>query len=116
MSESLKKTLPFIKIVSKLSQKNRSKILKELKGDHNVYNALNEIAHNTLKGNIKLKKPQLQKLKRHKKVLEKLCDHRNRNCTKKRQKLIEQSGAAWPLLISAIPALASLISSLVSRK
>lgn len=112
ISNSLNKSLPLLKIVSKLSQKNRNNILKELGGEKTVYNAFHEIAHNTLKGNYKLSKPQLKKLKPHNNVLKKLCIKSNRNCCKKRKKLIVQSGGFLPILI---PAIATILSSIISR-
>jgi hypothetical protein len=110
VSKSLQKTLPFLNVVSKLSNENRKRVLKEVGGEKHIYNALHEIAYNTLKGNIKLDKSQSKKLIRHKKLLENLC--KNNKCAKKRSKLIVQSGGFLPFLI---PALASIISAVISR-
>ena len=109
-SKSLGKALPFLKLVSNLSNQNRRRVLRELGGDKTVYNALNEIAHNTIKGKVKLNKSQSRKLKPHRKILENLCKPTNRNCSKKRKSLIVQSGGFLPILI---PALATILSTII---
>ena len=110
ISQSVRKTLPLLKTISKLSKANRSKILSEVGGEDAVYKALREIAHNTIKGNVKLNNYQKAKLKPHARTLRNLCT--SNKCLKRRKKLVVQSGGFLPILI---PAVASLISSLVAK-
>ena len=112
VSKSLNKALPVLRIVSKLNKRNKRSVLNQLGGEKTVFNALHEIAYNTLNGNLKLKKNQIRKLRPHRKVLENLCLPSSRKCSKRRKKLIIQSGGFLPILI---PALTSIITALISR-
>jgi len=112
ISNSLKKSFPLLKITAGMNKENRAKILKDLGGDKTVYNALYEIAHNTIKGNYKMPNAQSRKLKPFKPLLQQFCIGKNKSCAKKRRKLIEQSGGLLPILI---PALATVLSSIISR-
>jgi hypothetical protein len=112
ISESLKLTLPFLKILSKLSKTNRLNILKEIGGDQHLFNALHEIAHNTLNRRVKLDKAQIKKLKPYKRILEELCDQNSRKCGKRRKKLVQQGSGFLPILI---PAIVSVLSSILSK-
>ena len=110
MSKSLKKTLPFLKIVSKVSKKNRNNLLKEVGGDPLIFKALNEISHNYLRKKHLVKEQHLvKKLKSKEKYLKKFCDKDNYKCIKKRRKIIQSGSGILPLLI---PAIISLISAL----
>ena len=112
ISKSLKKSLPLLKTVTRLSPANRKRILTELGGETHLYNALHEIAHNTLKGRVKLNPNQKRKLTAHKRTLTNLCDSKYRKCSKKRKQLISQSGGFLPILI---PAIASILGSVVGN-
>ena len=111
ISSNLNKTLPFLKVVTKLSPTNRKKVLKEVGSDKIVYNSLHEIAHNTLKGRVKLDKKQQKKLKPYLKTLNHIC--KKPKCLKKQQNLIVQSGGAFPILIPAISALLTAVPEIV---
>ena len=110
ISPSVRKTLPLLNIIAKMNNTNRKRILSEVGGDDIIYKALKEIAHNTIKGNVKLNKSQKAKLKTHSRTLKGLCT--SNKCLKRRKKLVEQIGGFLPILI---PAVASLISSLVAK-
>src|SRR5882757_10892375 len=110
VSKSLKNSLPFFKIVARLPDRSRKIILDDLAGDQTAYNAVQEIAYNTIKGNVKLKKSQKTKLKKHEKVLKKFCCLKNKKNLKKRKQLLVQSGGFLPILI---PTVASIITSLL---
>ena len=112
ISGSLKKSFPLLKMTAGMSKDNRSRILKEMGGDKTVYNALHEIAFNTIKGNYKLPNSHSKKLKAYKPLLQQFCMSKNKSCAKKRKHLIEQSGGFLPILI---PALATVLSSIISR-
>ncbi len=80
MSYSVRRTFDFLKMLSKIKSVNkRNAILKEISGDKVLFDSLSELAHNLLKGNIPLKKPQLLKLKRHNKLLNALDCPKTRN-------------------------------------
>ena len=68
-SSVLRKTFPFLKIVTGLPPKSRKRILKELNGDKDIYKSMREIAVNTLNGNVPLSSVSKKKLKPHLKVL-----------------------------------------------
>lgn len=113
MSESLKKTLNFLQALTRVKDRDsREVVLKHLGDDKILYDALSEIARNYLKGNINLSTSQSKKIKRHSKVLKELCCKKNRKCAKKRKELLVQSGGFLPILI---PAVASIISAIISR-
>lgn len=110
VSSSLRKSLPLLKVMSRLKTKNRQNILSEVSNEDTLYNALREIAHNTLKGNVKLNSIQKKKLKPYSKTLKGLCD--KPKCRRRRQKLIVQSGGFLPILI---PAITGLLSSIIAN-
>src|SRR5882757_1773832 len=110
ISASLRKSLPLLKGISTLNETKRKNVLSQIGKDETIYNALREIAHNTIKGNVKLNNTQKQKLQRHKKTLKSLC--LKCKCAKRRQKLVVQSGGFLPFLI---PAVASLVSSIIAK-
>lgn len=103
-------TLPKLKKIAKFSNLKRKKALLQVGGNADVYKTLREIAHNTLKGKVKFNKFQKKRLKPYSGKLEKLCNFEK--CKKRRKELIVQSGGFLPILI---PAVASLISSLVAK-
>jgi len=112
VSNSLKSTLPFFKIVARLPDKSRKRILTDLSGDQTAYDAIHEIAFNTIKGNVKLKKSQKAKLKKHQKVLKKFCCLKSKKNIKKRLQLLIQSGGFLPILI---PAVAAILTSILNK-
>jgi len=112
VSDSLRKSFPLLKMTANMKRDNRQRILKEIGGDETVYNALHEIAYNTIKGNYKHPITHSKKLKRYKPLLQEFCVSKNKTCSRKRKQLIEQSGGFLPILI---PALATIISSIISR-
>ena len=104
----MKRNLGFLKHLDKASEAEKTSIIAKL----NVHqlNSICECVLNVLNRNIKLKKPALKKLLKHKAVLRRLAKKRKNFFLKK--KLLIQKGAGFlPLLIG--PAIA-LISSLLS--
>lgn len=108
VSPALRKSLPLLNVVSRMKKRKRNVILNEIAGEDILYNALREIAHNTLKGNVKLNNDQKRKLKPYNNTLKNLCI--KHKCSKRRKKLVIQSGGFLPILI---PAITGLISSLI---
>ena len=104
----LKKTYPFLKLVSQQPLSLRKKILKNTNGDKAVYKSLREIAVNTLNGNLKIDRNKLKKA--DVKYLKNLAREENKTskCTcNKRKKYIQQGAGILGLLIPAITAIAS---------
>lgn len=60
-----------------------------------------EICHNTLNGNAPLTRPQVQKLKKHRRVLERL-SAKGESWQKKKSVLKQTGGAFLPLLLSIL--------------
>jgi hypothetical protein len=117
MSYSVRRTLDFLKFLSKIrSAKKRNLILKDLSKDKVLFDALSELAHNHLKGNIPLNKSQLKKLNRHRKTLKALDCPKNRKCLSRRKKLVEQSGGFLPILIPAAAAALGHLSGALIKK
>ena len=112
VSKSLKKALPLLKTMTRLSRESRKRILSELGKEPKLYKALNEIAHNTLQGIVELDSDQKRRIKPHINTLTQLCDAQNKTCAKKRKRLVIQSGGFLPILI---PAITAVLSNLISN-
>jgi len=113
MSKSLQKTFHFLRLISQIkNEKKRKVLMKEICEDETIYKALSEIAKNQIKGNIKLDKKQSKKLKRHSKLLKKLCLKKDKITLKKRKNLVVQSGGFLPLLL---PTVALILGSILNR-
>ncbi|CAG2102052.1 unnamed protein product [Medioppia subpectinata] len=107
-----RRSLPFLRYATKKPTGSRRRILKDLGAEKTVYNALQELAHNTLSGVIPLNPKQKKLLQPHRKTLENLCDCKNRKSIKKRKQLILQSGGFLPIVLSA---LAGVLPTLLSK-
>lgn len=105
----LKKTLPFLKIVSKLPLKSRKKILKETKGDKDIYKSFREMSVNVLDGNLKVKKLKPGHIKFMKSIVKN--ENKTSKCTCAKRSKFNQNGAGiLSLLIPAITALTTLLA------
>jgi len=108
MSKNLNKCYSKLQFIASVkSPILRKKLLTSL-SDECLYKALNEIAVNTIKGNVKLNKSQKTQLRKYKTNLIGLSKKTNNKSRK--IKLIKQSGGFLPILI---PAIASIIGSLI---
>lgn len=109
----LRKTFPFLKIISELPLKDRKRILRKTNGDQSLHKSLRELSHNYLKGNIKtIKKPK----KSDYLLMRALADKKNKTCKcscKKRSHHLQKGAGLISLLI---PAVASLMTSLINKK
>lgn len=98
---SVKKHLPILKLLKESAPDRRHKIIQH--SDLDLINTINECVYNTLKGNIPLKRSEISKLKKFKKVLRKI--FRSGRGLKKTRKIIIQSGGEFlPTLLSPIVA------------
>jgi hypothetical protein len=101
--------LPDVSVIAKANGKNeRLKLVNKAK--RCVINAISEIAHNCLKGNIPLTECKKKKLKRYQKTLRLLAKPKSITLTKKRE-LIGQRGGFLNLLL---PSLVGLLSTAIS--
>jgi hypothetical protein len=116
MSSSVRNSMNFLNSVAKKTSKKRRAILKEFGDDKNLFNALSELSHNLLKGNISLNTAQLKKLRRHGKILKALDCPKTAKCKRKRRQLIEQSGGFLPILIPAAAAALGHLSGVIIKK
>ena len=88
-----------LKVVQSSSPKLRQQII--LNCDLDFIRAIEECVYNTLKGNIPLKRREIIKLKKFKRVLRKIC--RCNGGLKKTRKVIVQSGGEFlPTVLSPI--------------
>ena len=100
MSDNLQKKLYIFSVISKIRNKKlRTSVLNEFIKDKDFYGALNEIAVNTLKGNIKFNPKQKRQLSRCRKTLMMLANKNKRNKKKIASKL---SGGFWSFLIPIV--------------
>lgn len=96
---SVKKHLPLLKLLKESPSSLRHKIIRY--SDLDLINTICECVYNSLKGNIPLKKREVSKLRKFKKVLRKI--FKADGGLKKTQKIIIQSGGAFlPALLSPI--------------
>ena len=112
VSKHLRQALPMLDILTRLSKRKRMKELAEMGGEIKLYNALHEIAFNTIKGPVKLTEVQKRKIKPYRKTLEDLCKKKYKNCIKKRKELIIQSGGFLPIVL---PTIVSLLSAILNN-
>ena len=101
ISKSLKKNIHILSTISKIKNvKTREKVLIEFLKDNRFYESLQEIAHNTIKGNIPLKKHHKKHLRKCKKGI--ICLS-NPKFSKDHKKLASQlKGGFWTYLIPVV--------------
>lgn len=106
MSQNLQKYLPVFECINKIKRfDERRVVLSILAKDKNFIKALEEIAVNTVEGNIKLAKHEKVRLRKHKELLVLLSE-------KKGKALLSQSGGGFlPILI---PLVIDLVASLIN--
>jgi hypothetical protein len=95
------------KLINCPNSRKRNNLLRKSKGC--LINAISEISKNCLTGNLPLKKSEITKLKKYKKVLRFIA---NKNSLKKRRKVILQRGGFLNILI---PSALHLLSELLSK-
>lgn len=96
---SVKKHLPLLKRLQESSPERRHNIVRH--SDLDLIKTINECVHNSLKGNIPLKKSEISKLKNFKKILRKIFQSAG-GLEKKRKIIIQSGGAFLPVLLSPI--------------
>ena len=102
MSENLRKKLYIFSVIGKIkNQKLRNAVLQEFIKDDTFYNAMHEVAHNTVKGKLPLTKLQRKKLKGCKKGIYGLSCHKN-NKYRKKKAVSELKGGFWTYLIPVV--------------
>ena len=79
-----------LKALVKASPPMAKAIIKN--GDKDLINTICECGHNVLKGNVRLTKPQIARLRRHKHTLRKLTKHRQ---SLKQKKTLLQTGGGF---------------------
>ena len=108
MSSNLNKKIDLLKVIAKISNnKLRNSVLNDLAVDDNFFNALQEIALNTVKGRVPLTPKQKSRIKSKKAIHCLACPPKQiLDNKKKRKKLVSQLGGGfWSLIIPALVAL-----------
>lgn len=104
MSSTLKKYLNVLQFIATIKNKKlRSGVLKEYAGFKDFYDALQEIAVNTVDKNVPLSRIQKRKLRPHKRFIMNLTKRNRSRASRKRN--IVQSGGFLPYLIPIITSL-----------
>ena len=96
---SVKKHLHFLKVVHSSEPEFRQQII--LNCDLDLINTINECVYNTLKGNIPLKRSEIMKLQKFKKILRKICGCHD-GLEKTRKMIIQSGGEFLPTLLQPI--------------
>lgn len=109
--KNVRKHATVLAALGKLNRKQAKAVIKDAPSD--LIHCLCEICHNLLKGNIVLTPCQLQKAKKHKRVIRALAK-RNESVTKKK-KILNQKGGIFPILPLLLPALASAVGGIVGK-
>lgn len=108
MSKILNNCFPKLNFIAKIKDpKLRKKLLASL-ADNCLFQALHEIAVNTVKGTVPLNKSQKRRLAKHKNVINKLA--KIQSSKKRKLILIKQSGGFLPIIL---PAIATVLSTLL---
>ena len=109
MSKNLNKCFSKLKFIASVKNDFLRKKLLQSMSDECLFKALNEIAINYSKGNIKLTSNQKRRMRKHEKLIRKLSRKNNKSSYKK--SLIKQSGGFLPIIL---PAVASILTSLIT--
>ena len=96
MSENLRKHAPFLKSLSKISDKRKRAILKKKCCDGSFIKACVECVYNLLKGNVPLSTVQKNKLGRRKKLMRKLV--LKKTSVKSKGKILQTGGFLGAIL------------------
>ena len=96
---SVKKHLPILKLVQSSKPKVRQQIILHCGLD--LINTIDECIYNTLKGNIPLKRSEIIKLKKFKKILRKICQC-DGGLKQTRKKIVQSGGEFLPTLLQPI--------------
>ena len=112
MSARLKRNFNLLQVLQKAPPKQRKAILSTATRD--LVLCISEIVDNILKGNLKLTKKQVARLKRYKNVLRNMAN--KKVSTKTKQKLLSQKGGFLSALLGpAIGIIGSLLGNVFQR-
>jgi hypothetical protein len=104
MSTNLISVIRVLEMVSSIKDiKQREKVLRKLSAKKSFYDALREIAHNTVHSNIQLEAHHKTQLKKHRRTLIELAV--KSKGIRKKKALVVQSGGFLPILIPLVLAL-----------
>ena len=94
--------IKYLDLIAKIKNtKTRKAVLKDFSSKAEIFEALKEIATNTINKNVPLTSLQKKKLRHHKKIIIALSQKKNKS-NKTKKKLVEQSGGFLPVLIPII--------------
>ena len=110
MGSRVRRNKEFLGYIAKCSKKQRINCIKNARPDE--LKSLCDCSLNVYRGNVRLKKPDFEKLYPFRRTLKKISEGKGR-AGKKKTLLLQKGGALIPLLLSAV--LPSLISSLTQK-
>jgi hypothetical protein len=106
MSQRVRKYLPTLRRIHRLSEKNRRACVE--KCDRGFLDCLSECAKNVIKGNVPMNDRQLKSLRREKKNLRQLS--LKKTSLKKKRKILQKGG----FLGALIPPILSVLGGLIA--
>jgi hypothetical protein len=106
MSENLRKHAPFLKSLSKVSEKRKKTILKSKCCDSNFIKACVECVYNLLKGCVPMSSSQKKKISRKKKLMRKLV--LKKTSMKSKGKIIQTGGFLGAILAPIVRVISGL--------
>ena len=112
MSACIERNIDFMNAIEKASAYKRKRLIKSASADNIL--SLKEVAHNILRGNLKLCKNTEKKLRRHRKSIRHLA--KNKSSIKTKQKFLVQKGGFLPLMVTPLlSAVGSITGKIVSN-
>ena len=110
MSKNLLSWINHLKVIASIRDtRKRNARLKTFSDNMSFFDALKEIAANTINMNLPLRLHQKKKLRRYSKTIRELAEKKKKSKIKKK-KLAEQSGGFLPILI---PLVASVLGEVI---
>lgn len=111
MSKNLQNCLKELYLIANIKKlRVRQEVLKDISDNECIYNALKEIAVNTVNRKIKLNPKQRRKLQKSAFIINEFS--KSQKSRKKKRKLVVQTGGALPILI---PAVIALLTNLIQN-
>ena len=110
MSRNLIQCLKDLEVIAKIKDPRvRRSVLRGFASNLALYDALREVAANTIKRKVPLNSAQKKKLRRHEKILKSIAS-KQRKSKKRKQELIVQSGGWVQTLIPVVSALVAALT------
>lgn len=96
---SLKKYEDFFSVLAKAKPQLRKALL--IKADNSLIKAIIEVVLNTLNGNLHVPKQDVQKMRKHRKVMRQIASHKKRGIKAQRKRIVQYGGGFLPHVCKA---------------